>query len=209
LPEGSLVERLDVLVATSVTPSFDRLLLERAGRSQIPIIAESLQLPNAQTVVAVDNFHAAQSLGRWAGEYARLHWTVEPFVLDLTYYLSNTVARSRGFLAGLREVLPKTERVLSLNAQSRFDAAYQLTRDALVVHPEINLIFAINDQVAWGAINACQDLNLDPDNLIVLPFGLEGDTLRDALLAGQILQAGWRCSRTGWSGLCRGLCCSL
>src|SRR5512139_1483692 len=79
--EGSLVERLDVLVATSVTPSFDRLLLERAGRSQIPIIAESLQLPNAQTVVAVDNFHAAQSLGRWAGEYARQHWTAEPFVL--------------------------------------------------------------------------------------------------------------------------------
>jgi DeoR/GlpR family transcriptional regulator of sugar metabolism/ABC-type sugar transport system substrate-binding protein len=189
-PESSLVERLDVLVATSVTPSFDRLLLERAGRSQVPIIAESLQLPNAQTVVAVDNFHAAQSLGRWAGEYAQLHWNAEPFVLDLTYYLANTQARSRGFLAGVREVFPDAERVLSLNAQSRFDAAYQLTRDALVVHPQINLIFAINDIVAWGAINACQDLNLDPDSLIVLPFGLEGNTLKKALQAGKFCRAG-------------------
>jgi len=188
--EGSLAERLDVLVATSVTPSFDRLLLERVGRSQIPIIAESLQLPNAQTMVAVDNFVAARSLGVWAGNYARQNWSAEPFVLDLTYFLANTQARSRGFITGLRDVIPQADRVLSLNAQSRFDAAYQLTRDALLVHPEINLVFAINDVVAWGAIQACRDLNLDPAQLVVLPFGLEGDTLKDALVAGQYCRAG-------------------
>jgi DeoR/GlpR family transcriptional regulator of sugar metabolism len=188
--EGSLADRLDVLVATSVTPSFDRLLLERVGRSNIPIIAESLQLPNAQTMVAVDNFSAARSLGVWAGEYARQHWSVDPYVLDLTYYLANTQARSRGFIAGMREVFPHTDLVLSLNAQSRFDAAYQLTRDALLVHPDINLVFAINDIVAWGAIQACQDLDLDPEKLIVLPFGLEGNTLKEALLEGRYCKAG-------------------
>jgi len=90
--EGSLAERLDVLVATSVTPSFDRLLLERVGRSLIPIIAESLQLPNAQTMVAVDNFVAARSLGVWAGNYVRQNWSAEPFVLDLTYFLADSVS---------------------------------------------------------------------------------------------------------------------
>jgi hypothetical protein len=44
--------------------------------------------------------------------------------------------------------------------------------------------------VAWGAIQACRDLNLDPAQLVVLPFGLEGDTLKDALVAGQYCRAG-------------------
>ena len=58
-------------------------------------------------------------------------------------------------------ILPDAEVVLSLDAQSRYDTAYQLTRDALTVHQQINLIFAINDITAWGAINACNDLHID------------------------------------------------
>ena len=58
-------------------------------------------------------------------------------------------------------MLPEAEVVLSLDAQSRYDTAYQLTRDALTVHQHINLAFAINDTTAWGAINACNDLRID------------------------------------------------
>jgi len=81
-PEGKLVDRVDVLIATSVNPKYDGLLLEQVGKKNIPIIAESLGVQNAETVVAVDNYHAAQDLGRWAGGYAhstgvvrRLSWT--------------------------------------------------------------------------------------------------------------------------------------
>ncbi len=57
--------------------------------------------------------------------------------------------------------------------------AYQLARDALTVYPQINLIFAINDTTAQGAINACKDLNIDPQNMTVVTFGLEGDKLKE------------------------------
>jgi ABC-type sugar transport system substrate-binding protein len=50
------------------------------------------------------------------------------------------------------------------------------------VYPQINLIFAINDITAWGAINACRDLNIDPSNMTVITFGLEGDTLKNELM---------------------------
>ena len=81
----------------------------------------------------------------------------------------------------LKELLPKADVVLSLDAQSRFETAYQLTRDALTVHPQINLIFAINDIIAWGAIQACKDLQMDPERVVVLPFGLEGETPPNSL----------------------------
>ena len=43
------------------------------------------------------------------------------------------------------------------------------------------MIFAINDTNAWGAIQACLDLNIDPDKLLVISFGLEGDNIKNAL----------------------------
>jgi DeoR family fructose operon transcriptional repressor len=189
-PESILVDRIDVLIATSVNPKYDGRLLESIAKREIPIIAESLVIQDEESVVAVDNFRAGTDMGRWAGEYACQKWGRAANVLDLTYSLSNTQARSRGFAAGLREVIPEAEIVLSINAQSRYATAYQLTKDALTVHKQINIIFAINDSTAWGAINACKDLHLDPESILVMPFGLEGDNLKNTLMEGAYCKAG-------------------
>ena len=65
-----------------------------------------------------------------------------------------------------------------------------MTLAALDVHREINLIFAINDAIAVGALRACDERGVPPDRLLVLSFGLEGDTLRDAVAAGGYCKAG-------------------
>ena len=189
-PEGKLVDRVDVLVATSVNPHYDRLLLERIGKKNIPIVAESLRVLDTPVFVATDNDRAGKDLGQWAGEYARQNWDGRAVVLDLTYHLANTQARSRAFYKGVCEALSSEVELISLNAQSLYEVAYQLTHDALTVNRNINIIFAINDVSAWGAINACKDLQVDPQDIIVLPFGLEGDTLKNALLEGTYCRAG-------------------
>jgi DeoR/GlpR family transcriptional regulator of sugar metabolism len=189
-PEGFLADRVDVLIATSFDPRSDRVLLDRIENRNIPVIAESLGMGGVKALVAVDNYQAAAALGRWAGQYAGRHFAGRAHVLDLTYHLSNTQARSRGFMAGLKEVLPAAETILSINAQSGHQTAYQLTMDALSVYPVINMVFAINDATAWGAIQACRDSGVSPDSLLVLTFGLEGDTLKNALMAGEYCKAG-------------------
>jgi DeoR/GlpR family transcriptional regulator of sugar metabolism len=180
-PEGSLVDRVDVLIATSLDPLSDRALVDRAAKRNVPIIAESLSANGMGPLVSVDNFEAAHALGVWAGHYVREHFSEQAHVLDLTYRLSNTQTRSAGFLAGLRLVIPSAQVILSINAQSRSQTAYQLTADALSVHPQINVIFAINDATAWGAMCACRDTGVDPASVLILTFGLEGNTLKDAL----------------------------
>lgn len=182
-PVGSLLERVDVLVATSVNPKHDGVLLQRIAKKNIPIIAESQAIHVEEPVVAVDNYQSGLELGRWAGNYAIKHLNGKLFVLDLTTHLTNASLRSRGFIAGLQEVLPDAKILLSIDAQSRHDIAYQLTLDALAVYPELNLIFAINDTLALGAIHACQQMNISIDNMLIIPFGLEGDSLKDQLMA--------------------------
>jgi DeoR/GlpR family transcriptional regulator of sugar metabolism len=131
--------------------------------------------------VAVDNYQAGKDLGGWVGKYLAEHTGEKACLLDLTFHQPNTLNRSRGFIDGLKDAC-QSEVVLSINAQSRYIMAYQMTFDALTVYPQINLIFAINDTTAKGAINACRDLKIDPKRMNVVTFGLEGDALKNELL---------------------------
>ena len=185
-----LANRVDVIITSSLEQSVDYLLLDRATKMNIPIIAESASLEKQVTVVAVDNYKAAFELGKWAGLEFGKQWSGQLHVLDLSYSLPNTQVRSRAFMAGIHDVCPQASLVLSINAQSSSDISYQLTRDALTVHSQVNLIFAINDATAWGAIQACRDLGLDPEKISVIPFGLEGDTMRNLLAEGTFCKAG-------------------
>ncbi|NJN97438.1 MAG: DeoR family transcriptional regulator [Anaerolineales bacterium] len=83
--EGFLTDKVDVLIATSLDPHSDSILLDRAARRNIPVIAESSDMHGVKTVVAVDNYQASLTLGRWAGEYALQHFGGRAHVLDLTY----------------------------------------------------------------------------------------------------------------------------
>ena len=179
--EVLLVDQVDVLIATSVNPYYDGLLIDRANKKKIPIIAESIEMPNQLTSVAVDNYQAGKDLGDWVGQYLTEQGLEKAYLLDLTFHQPNTQNRSRGFVEGLKDSC-QSEVVLSINAQSRYTMAYQMTCDALTVYPQINLIFAINDTTAKGAISACRDLKIDPDRMHVITFGLEGDALKNELL---------------------------
>ena len=189
-PDSFLLDQIDVLLAVSLSPRSDMILAERAGKYGVPIVAESLAMDGAETLVAVDNFAAAHSLGEWVGDYVAQHVDAHANVLDMTYYLHNTQDRSDGFMAGLTERLPTAKATLSLNTQADFQSAYQLATDALQVYPEINVIFGINDTVTAGVIQACQDLSIAPESVVVVTFGMEGDTLKEELLLGQYLKAG-------------------
>jgi DeoR/GlpR family transcriptional regulator of sugar metabolism/ABC-type sugar transport system substrate-binding protein len=190
-PEAEVlqVDQVDVLIATSVNPYYDGLLIDRASKKKIPIIAESIEMLNQCTVVAVDNYQAGSDLGVRTGQYLTQQGVDKAYLLDLTFHQPNTRMRSQGFSDGLGETCP-SEVVLSINSQSRLVMAYQLARDALTVYPQINLIFAINDTTAQGAINACRDLNIDPKRMTVVTFGLEGDKLKNELMAGSYCKIG-------------------
>lgn len=191
LPQGFLTDRIDVLIATPVDARFDRILLEHAAQRQVPIVAESLTFGGAdRTLVAVDNYRAAAELGRWTAGYVQQNCAGHAAVLDLTFRLDNTRERSRGFMDGLQDALPGARTVLSIDAGSTRRTAYQLAADALAVHPEINVIFAINDATARGAMEALQEHHIDPADVLLLTFGLEGETLRRALLQGGYCKAG-------------------
>jgi ribose transport system substrate-binding protein len=170
----ALLDRSDVLIVTPAEMAPTRLLVERARRAGVPIIAESIAYPGATTVVAIDDYRAGEELGHWLGAYAQEHLPGGVNVLDVSTELPNTAARSRGFAEGLRQVFPGAQILVRAEGQGLYESARQITADALAVHPRINVIFGINDDSALGALDAYRAAGLDEDRLVLVAFGLEG-----------------------------------
>lgn len=181
---AALVDRADALVVTTTETKAMHLLVERCRRAGIPIVAEASGYPGAKTVVAVDNYRAGYELGQWVAVQARQRLDEKVTVLDVGYPQPNTEARSRGFEDGLRDLPHSRRTVLHVDGQVHFDAARQIAADALSVHPEVNIIFGINDQSALGALEAYREAGLDESKLILAIFGLEGTRTRDLLERG-------------------------
>ena len=146
----TLIDRADVLIVTPSDTSATRMLTDRARRVGVPIVAESHNYPGATTVVAIDDYEAGVDLGRWVAAYARLHLGGVVNVLDITAPFANTNARSKGFADGLRELPPASRTIFHVDGQGMRNASSAIAADALSVHPEINVIFGINDDSAQG-----------------------------------------------------------
>jgi len=178
---AALVDRADALIVTPTDTRVTRRIVERAHRANVPIISEAINYPGATTSVAINDYQAGLELGRWVVDYARRHLGDQVTVLDVTSPLPNTDARSRGFGDGLRELSPGDRRIIRVNGQEVREKVRLIAADALSVHPEVNVIFGINDDSALGALDAYKATGLDESQLLVVSFGFEGHAAKDEM----------------------------
>jgi DeoR/GlpR family transcriptional regulator of sugar metabolism len=179
----------DALILAPVQNSAIHTLRERALRMQIPLLAESSAFPGA-IYLGPNNYEAALTLGRWAGHYVQQHFDGKAYVLDIAQgILTNTRDRSRGFREGLQQVLGDAAHLVTIEGRGLYNDVYQVANDALRAHPEINVIFGINDDSVLGGLQAYLDLERDMERLLAVNVGVEGKTLLDTLYHGGPLKA--------------------
>ncbi len=178
----------DALILAPVQNQIAHTLRERALRSHIPLIAESAPQKGA-IYLGPDNFNASVKLGRWTAQYIEDEFDGRAHVLSIILNLPNTLERTAGFLEGLQSALHVPPHIVTVNGHGFYNEAYQAAVDALHVHPEINVIFGINDDSIMGGLQAYLDLERDPDQLVAVNVGGEGKTLFDELQRGGVLRA--------------------
>ncbi|MCC6314164.1 MAG: sugar ABC transporter substrate-binding protein [Thermomicrobiales bacterium] len=150
-----------------------------------PIICESSPTEGCTTLVSIDDFAAGFKVGEWAGNYAKENFDGAARALDVGLpALTTTVARSEGFAAGLKSVLPDAQIVASVDGKGLKDEAVKVAGDALTANPDVNIIFGINDDSALGGLQAFESQGGDTAQLLVVGFGCEGNACKDALMEG-------------------------
>ena len=180
-----LATDVGALVFTPVNEEASAPTINRAVGTGTPVICEGSPTDGCLTLVSIDDYDAGFQVGVWAGNYAMENLGGEARILDVGLpALSTTVARSDGFVDGIQSVLPDAEVAQSVDGSGLKDVSVTVSADALTAHPDVNIIFGINDDSALGGLQAYTAAGLDTDNLLVVGFGCEGNACKSALMEG-------------------------
>src|SRR5579883_1328892 len=157
-----------------------------ARRRRIPFLAESAPQEGG-VYLGPDNHAAGRDLGRLAG--AELNGRIKSakiLVVSLEA-LPNTRLRSDAFLEGFREAFKGEVRHWRVDGRGAFKSALRASLDALQAHPDINVLFGVNDHSILAALEASE--RLGRDRVHAFSVGGEGAALFEVLSAGGKLRA--------------------
>ena len=148
--------------------------LEQCQQAGVPVINFDTPVPNAdqvETIIASDNYNAGYVVGKDAAE--KMEDGAKILVLH-SPRASACVQRYEGFVAALEESGKEYTEVNNLDGQGATEVSMTLTADALVADPDLQVIFAVNDPSAMGAINAIQQATVELTNDIMV-YGVDGN----------------------------------
>lgn len=177
--------------ALCVTPSGSREILPalaQANAANIPVLIVDTRLDSAAateagvraaTFIGSDNFEG----GKAAGEYLVAHFNGKANVVVLEGIPGHETgdSRLRGFHAAL-QVAPDMRIIASQTANWERDQGFNVFQNLLQAHPRIDALFACNDMMALGALEAIAAAGKS-DQIAVVGFDAIADA-RQAINAG-------------------------
>ena len=181
-----LIEDTDAIVLPPLEGQGAETLRLMARRRAVPFLAESAPQTGG-IYLGPDNFAAGRDLGAFAAaQRAGRAETAKILVISLEA-LPNTRARSDGFLKGFSDAADGPCQHWRVDGHGMYHHALRASLDALQAHPDIDLLFGVNDHSILAAIEASDRLGLE--SIRAFSVGGEGSALFDALTAGHKLVA--------------------
>ncbi|MEW5978299.1 MAG: sugar ABC transporter substrate-binding protein [Acidobacteriota bacterium] len=181
----ALVRQVDALILTPAATEGPEVVLRLAEARKIPVVVEANPVAGMQTLIAICDYDAGVKVGRWVGQKSGDFIGGPLKVLDVALpWLRPCLLRSQGFVDGLRAEAPEAEIVASINGEAIPEIAKREAIKVLHDRPDVNVIFAMDDESAEGALEGYLELGLDPDRVLVAGFGLSGDKEKDLLVQG-------------------------
>jgi len=89
-----------------------------------------------------------------------------------------------GFKEGMNSAGLRYTILQEVDGQGAKEISLRVAQDAITAHPDVNVIFGINDNSTTGGMAAYKEAGLDERRLTAIGFGFEGVVGREALLSG-------------------------
>ena len=100
-------------------------------------------------------------------------------ILDFGKFPPVEVLRTTPFWEGVKSIDPNAQLVTQLNGQGDTTKSMEITLDILQANPDVNIIFGANDEMALGALAACEQIGRGKMNngkpLTEIIAGLDGN----------------------------------
>ncbi|MCD6159702.1 MAG: D-ribose ABC transporter substrate-binding protein [Kosmotoga sp.] len=177
--EDFIQQRLNLIIINPTDSDAIVTAVEEANDAFIPVITVDRASNGGLVVCHIASDNVAG--GRMAGELVASLLKGEGNVVELEGIVGTSAARDRG--AGFEEAIANYPGIKLVAKQTaNFNRAEGLTvmENILEAHPDIDAVFAQNDEMALGAIEAIKSAGL-LDKIIVVGF----DAIDDAVAAVQ------------------------
>lgn len=180
---ADLTNQPDALVVSPTQAEQLEPVLQDAVDEGVPVLLVDTSIEGwegAETFIGTDNY----DLGQAAGEFL-LEQRDEGEVLFIRGVPGNPATDDR--IDGAAEVLEGSglEVVADLSADSDRAEARAVTSDALQSNPDLSVIFAGNDDMALGAVEAIRGAGLELDDFFIMGVDGTEDAL-DSIIAGEL-----------------------
>jgi ABC-type sugar transport system substrate-binding protein len=180
--ENLMAQGVDVLILTPVDAKALGPVVQQARASGIHVITESSPVAGSDAYVGIDDKASGKKAAMWFATYARER-DLDPKILIIGVPNFETCRlRVEGFVEGLQESGIAYEIKQEVDGQGLKERALKVAQDALTAHPDINVIYGINDDSTTGGMSAYRAAGLDEGQLTAIGFGFEGVVGRTALL---------------------------
>ena len=157
--ENLLTQKVDALIVAPADSILMKPVLTRASK-QVPVILLDTDIPGwkeKSTYIGSDNFSA----GLKAGHYLKKRMHGKGTIALLTGIPGSVTGDQRE--AGMRTAIKGTDIKVVGEVAADYDRlkAVGAMEDLLQTHPDVDAVFATNDQMALGAIEALQTYKSD------------------------------------------------
>lgn len=175
-----------LLSPSSYTESVEMAKEIKKNRIKLVLIDSKINSNLADSIVSTGNFIAGQKMGNYMSDLI----TEDSKIAVVSYVngSSTAIEREEGLRSGLGIYEDKIIDVVFCD--SRYDKAYNLTRELIQEQTDINMIVALNEYSSVGAAKAIKDLGLE-DEILIIGFDNsieEVKLLEEGVLNGIVIQ---------------------
>lgn len=158
--EDFIASKVDLIAFAAADPAGLVPAVKEANKANIPVITFDGSIVGGAelvTFVGMDNYKAGVMAGTWAKEYIQKHLGGKANVVILDFPQSAVVCgdRVRGFIATLKD-MAGVKIVAQQDGKASRTESMSVMENILTANPKIDIVFAINDDTAFGGIAACE-----------------------------------------------------
>ena len=144
-------------------------LIAQCADKGIPVIGQAQEVAGANGNSVVNDYDYGVALGTaaadWINKYMAEEETVKVCLITLDHQ-EQVKLRGDGMEETIQKLCPNAEIVYRQKAEST-EEGMKVAETALTANPDLKVIACVNDQMALGAWNAVQNLNLYTDDFYI------------------------------------------
>jgi signal transduction histidine kinase/DNA-binding response OmpR family regulator len=169
--QGFIDNKVDLLIASPFESAALTPIIEKAYKAEIPVILidRRIESDNFTTFIGADNYQVGQNAAIYANTFLKGHGAILEMGVSPNAYPS--IGRHTGF-EDIIEKFPDIKLYETLwTAEKRLDTLTAILKR----YPNIDLIFAHTDRLAYDAFQVCETLKRSKKIKIIGVDGLAGD----------------------------------